>query len=248
MRVCYSHGANDALLASSHNEAEMGLMLLRIAFVLIAYLLGSIPFGYLLIKYVFTSGEDVRHIGSGGIGATNVSRRAGLKGGLLTYVFDVAKGAAAVLLMRQIESADYLWVGAASVAAIVGHVFPVFLKFKGGKGVATGVGVYLVIAPYAVLTTLLLWALIVYRWRYVSLGSILGTAAVPLWTWLWYGWLLPSSPQHEHLSALIVIGVIGCALIIARHRENIGRLLAGRESKVGMRVSSSDAAARGGQG
>src|SRR6476660_8495230 len=117
-------------------------MLLRIAFVLIAYLLGSIPFGYLLVKYVFAKGEDVRRIGSGGIGATNVSRRAGWRGGLLTYVFDVAKGAAAV-------------------AAIVGHIFPVFLKFKGGKGVATGVGVFLVLAPLAVLTTLVLWLLIV---------------------------------------------------------------------------------------
>jgi glycerol-3-phosphate acyltransferase PlsY len=222
-------------------------MLLRIVFVLIAYLLGSIPFGYLLIKYVFTRGEDVREIGSGGIGATNVSRRAGLKGGLLTYVFDVAKGAAAVLLMRQIEATDHLWLGAAAVAAIIGHIFPLFLKFKGGKGVATGVGVYLVLAPYAVLTTLVLWALIVYRWRYVSLGSILATAAVPLWTWLWYGLLLPNSPQHEHLAALILIGVIGCALIVAKHHENISRLLAGRENKIGMRVSTTDAAAGGGQ-
>src|ERR1044071_6244720 len=213
-------------------------MLLRIALVVIAYLLGSIPFGYLLVKYVFTGGEDVRKIGSGGIGATNVSRRAGWKGGLLTYVFDVAKGAAAVLLMRQVESADYLWIGAAAVAAIAGHIFPVFLKFRGGKGVATGVGVYLVLAPYAVLTTLVLWMLIVYRWRYVSLGSIVATAAVPLWTWLYYGLLLPNSPQHAHLVALIVIGFAGCALIIAKHHENISRLMAGRESKIGARVSS----------
>ena len=221
-------------------------MLLRIAFVVIAYLLGSIPFGYLLVKYVFTSGEDVRRIGSGGIGATNVSRRAGWRGGLLTYAFDVAKGAAAVLLMQRVESADYLWVGAAAVAAIVGHVFPAFLKFRGGKGVATGVGVYLVIAPYAVLTTLVLWMLIVYRWRYVSLGSIVATAAVPLWTWLYYGLLLPNSPQHAHLLALIVVGLAGCALIIAKHHENISRLMAGRESKIGTRVST-DATVSGGQ-
>jgi glycerol-3-phosphate acyltransferase PlsY len=159
----------------------------------------------------------------------------------------VAKGAAAVLLMRQIETSDYLWLGAAAVAAIVGHIFPLFLKFKGGKGVATGVGVFLVIAPFAVLKTLVLWALIVYRWRYVSLGSILATAAVPLWTWLWYGLLLPNHPLHEHLTALIVIGIIGCALIIAKHHENISRLLAGRESKIGMRVSTPDAAAGGGR-
>jgi glycerol-3-phosphate acyltransferase PlsY len=222
-------------------------MLLRITFVFIAYLLGSIPFGYLLVKYVFAKGEDVRRIGSGGIGATNVSRRAGWKGGLLTYIFDVAKGAAAILLMRQVEPADYFWIGAAAVAAIVGHIFPVLLKFKGGKGVATGVGVFLVLAPFAVLTTLGLWLLIVYRWRYVSLGSILATAAVPLWVWLYYGLLLPNSPQHQHLSALVIIAFVDCALIVAKHQENIRRLIEGRENKIGMRVSSSDAATSGGQ-
>ena len=222
-------------------------MLLRIGFVVIAYLLGSIPFGYLLIKYVFTAGEDVRRIGSGGIGATNVTRRAGIKGGLLTYVFDVAKGIAAVVLMRQIESENYVWVGAAAVAAIIGHCYPIFLRFKGGKGVATGVGVYLALAPYAVLTTLVLWALVVYLSRYVSLGSILGTAAVPLWTWLYYGLLLPDSPQHAHLSALLVIGLAGCAIIIARHHDNINRLLRGRENKIGMRISSGDRATSGGR-
>ena len=222
-------------------------MLLRISFVIIAYLLGSIPFGYLLIKYVFTAGEDVRRIGSGGIGATNVTRRAGIKGGLLTYTFDVAKGIAAVVLMRQIESENYVWVGVAAVAAIVGHCYPIFLRFKGGKGVATGVGVFLALAPYAVLTTLVLWALVVYVSRYVSLGSIIGTAAVPLWTWLYYGLLLPDSPQHAHLTALLMIGLFGCALIVARHHENINRLLHGKENKVGMRIASGDRAASGGR-
>ena len=119
----------------------------KIIFVVIAYLLGSIPFGYLFVKYVFTSGEDVREIGSGGIGATNVTRRAGVKGGLLTYVFDVAKGVAAVMLMRIVADDDYFWIGAAAIAAIVGHIFPIFLGFRGGKGVATGVGVYLALGP-----------------------------------------------------------------------------------------------------
>src|SRR5215212_9087999 len=108
-------------------------MLGKILFVIIAYLLGSIPFGYILVKYVFTSGEDVRQVGSGGIGATNVTRRAGIKAGLLTYVFDVAKGVAAVMLMRTVAEDDYTWIGAAAIAAIVGHIFPIFLKFKGGK-------------------------------------------------------------------------------------------------------------------
>lgn len=205
----------------------------KIIFVAIAYLLGSIPFGYLFVKYLFTSGEDVREIGSGGIGATNVTRRAGVKGGLLTYLFDVAKGVAAVMLMRTIAGDDYFWIGAAAIAAIVGHIFPIFLGFRGGKGVATGVGVYLALAPYSVLTTLVLWAAIVYFTRYVSLGSIIATAAVPLWTLLYYGLLMPS----PHLKALVVIAVAGCALIVATHHENINRLMRGTENKIGVRVN-----------
>lgn len=207
-------------------------MALKFIFVVIAYLLGSIPFGYLFVKYVFTSGEDVREIGSGGIGATNVTRRAGVKGGLLTYVFDVAKGVAAVMLMRLIANDDYFWIGAAAIAAIVGHIFPIFLGFRGGKGVATGVGVYLALAPFSVLTTLVLWAAIVYFTRYVSLGSIIATAAVPIWTLLYYGWLQPS----PHLKALVIVAVAGCALIVATHHENINRLIHGTENKIGVRV------------
>jgi glycerol-3-phosphate acyltransferase PlsY len=207
-------------------------MLIKIVFVLIAYLLGSIPFGYLFIKYLFTSGEDVRQVGSGGIGATNVARRAGARAGLLTYFFDVGKGVAAVMLMRLVADDNYLWIDAAAIAAIVGHIFPVFLKFRGGKGVATGVGVYLAVAPYAVLATLVLWAAIVYFTRYVSLGSIIATAAVPLWTLLFYGLM----GHTTHLLALIVIAVAGCALIVARHYENIKRLLNGVENKIGGRV------------
>jgi glycerol-3-phosphate acyltransferase PlsY len=220
-------------------------MLAKISMVAVAYLLGSIPFGYLLIKYVFTSGEDVRSVGSGGIGATNVTRRAGIKAGLLTYVLDVAKGAAAVMLMRLVAGDDYFWIGAAAIAPIVGHIFPIFLKFRGGKGVATGVGVYLALAPYSVLSTLVLWALVAYLTRYISLASIIGTAAVPLWTLLYYGWLWPS----PHLKALLVIALAGCALIIAKHHQNINRLIHGTESKAGQRVvpPSDRAAMSGGQ-
>jgi acyl phosphate:glycerol-3-phosphate acyltransferase len=207
-------------------------MALKITFVAIAYLLGSIPFGYLFVKYVFTSGEDVREIGSGGIGATNVTRRAGVKGGLLTYVFDVAKGVTAVMLMRVVADDDYFWIGAAAIFAIVGHIFPIFLGFRGGKGVATGVGVYLALAPYSVLTTLVLWAAIVYFTRYVSLGSIIATAAVPLWTLLYYGLLQPS----PHLKTMVIVAIAGCALIVATHHENINRLMHGTENKIGVRV------------
>jgi glycerol-3-phosphate acyltransferase PlsY len=159
----------------------------------------------------------------------------------------MAKGFAAVALMRRVESEDYFWIGAAAVAAIVGHIFPIFLKFRGGKGVATGVGVYLALAPYAVLTTLLLWMLIVYLTRYVSLGSIIATAAVPLWTWLYYGVLLPDSPQHAHLKALLIVALVGCALIVAKHHENISRLLQGSENKFGARINSNSATATRGE-
>jgi len=206
---------------------------LKTCFVILAYLLGSIPFGYLLVKYVYTQGEDVRKIGSGATGATNVTRRAGLKAGLLTYLLDVAKGLAAVMLMKLVAQDDYAWIGIAAVAAIVGHIFPIFLGFRGGKGVATGVGVYLALAPYSVLTTLVLFTIIVWRTRYMSLGSIVATAAVPLWTLLFYGWLIPS----PHLTAMVVIALAGCALIVAKHRENIGRLMRGTESKLGERVT-----------
>ena len=217
-------------------------MLPKIIFVVVAYLLGSIPFGYLLIKYVFTSGEDVRQIGSGGIGATNVTRRAGRTAGLITYFFDMAKGVAAVMLMRLVAGDDYFWIGAAAVAAITGHILPVFLGFRGGKGVATGVGVYLALAPYSVLTTLVLWGIIVYFSRYVSLGSIIATAAVPLWTLLYYGLLQPS----PHLKALVIIAIAGCALIVARHHENINRLIHGTENKIGARVKPDSPSTQGG--
>lgn len=230
-------------------------MLVRVLFVVVAYLLGAIPFGYLLVKFVFTEGEDIREVGSGGIGATNVTRRAGKMAGILTYILDVLKGVAAVMLMRMavnyeffwmtppsrsldfviepIAHENYYWLAAAALAAIVGHIFPVFLKFRGGKGVATGVGVFLVLAPLSVLSTLVLWLLIVYLTRYVSLGSIIATAAVPLWTLLYYGWLMP----HPHVRAMLVVGVLGCALIVAKHHENIMRLMSGTENKIGQRIS-----------
>lgn len=217
-------------------------MLPKIIFVAIAYLLGSIPFGYLLIKYVFTSGEDVRQIGSGGIGATNVTRRAGRTAGLITYFFDMAKGVAAVMLMRLVGGDDYFWIGAAAVAAICGHILPIFLGFRGGKGVATGVGVYLALAPYSVLTTLVLWGIVVYFSRYVSLGSIIATAAVPLWTLLYYGLLQPS----PHLKGLVIIAIAGCALIVAKHHENINRLIHGTENKIGGRVKPDSPSTQGG--
>jgi len=209
-------------------------MLTRLIFVLIAYLLGAIPFGYILVKYFFTSGEDIREVGSGGTGATNVTRRAGKLAGLFTYLLDMAKGIAAVLLMKLLAGDDYYWIGAAAIAAIVGHIFPVFLQFRGGKGVATGVGVFITLAPLAVLVALGIFLLIVALTRYISLGSIIAAVSVPLLI-LIFGWLLPSERQPG-LWPLVVITTIGSALIIAKHHENIHRLVSGTESRFGSRI------------
>lgn len=188
--------------------------------VAIAYLLGAVPFGYLIAKRAH--GGDIRASGSGSIGATNVMRSVGRGAGLATLLLDVAKGFAAVWMARQLSPDQPRTVILASFAAIIGHVFPVFLKFRGGKGVATGVGVYLAIAPKAVLAVLVLWAIAVVIWRYVSLGSILGTAAFPLCAYLIY------RPTLE-----TALGMIASAtLIVLKHWSNIERLVAGTERRL----------------
>ena len=193
----------------------------------VAYLLGSIPFGYILVR-IFR-GEDVRAIGSGNIGATNVARKApGL--GLLTLVLDAVKGFAAVMIGMLIGSrsgADertvYLLAALAAIAAILGHIFPIWLKFKGGKGVATGVGSFLALAPKAVLISLIIFAAVVIAFRYVSLGSILGAAAFPIFAWLLNG--------EKNSPGVLAAMIAASALIILKHHANIRRLLAGTEHR-----------------
>src|SRR5215470_2999379 len=160
----------------------------EVASLILAYLLGSIPFGYLIVK--LRSGADIRQTGSGGTGATNVSRKAGKAAGVVTLALDALKGAAAVLVARWLTGdAGTSWVvAAAAVLAVVGHCFPVWLGFKAGKGVATGLGVFLAIVPWAVLAALLVFIVIVWRTRFVSLGSILAAALIPLWTWVIHMW------------------------------------------------------------
>src|SRR5919202_829462 len=150
-----------------------------------AYLLGSIPFGYLIVRA--KEGADVRETGSGGTGATNVSRRAGKLAGVLTLALDALKGAAAVLLARWLAADDFginWWVAAAAFLAVFGHCFPVWLGFRGGKGVATGVGVFLSLYPLAVACAAVIFILAVGATRYISLGSILAAATLPLFLWL----------------------------------------------------------------
>jgi glycerol-3-phosphate acyltransferase PlsY len=197
-----------------------------VIFLPLAYLLGSIPFGYLIVK--LTQRRDVRDAGSGNIGATNVGRVAGKAAGVLTLLLDAGKGYAAVWLMGRLTEWHFPSMMAAGVAAVVGHMFPVWLKFKGGKGVATGVGVFAPICWSAVLGGLLIWLLVVGIWRYVSLGSLLAAAAMPLLLYRLY------EPQPAPL-ALTAGAVAISALIIIKHRDNIGRLIAGHENRLKFR-------------
>lgn len=202
---------------------------MRPALVLIAaYLLGSIPFGYLIVRT--RTGADVRASGSGGTGATNVSRRAGKLAGIITLLLDAAKGALAVILARAFLTDDFgvnWWVAGASISAVFGHCFPVWLGFRGGKGVATGVGVFLSLSALAVAVAGVIFIIVVALTRYVSLGSILAVAALPLLIWLLDLYVRPVANLAPILTAAFATG----ALIILMHHANIGRLLRGTENK-----------------
>jgi glycerol-3-phosphate acyltransferase PlsY len=190
---------------------------------LAAYFLGSIPFGLLLAKLF--GGGDVRKTGSGNIGAANVARVAGPLAGILTLVLDTAKGAAAVLLAARFTHESAVWMMLAALAALVGHCFSVWLKFKGGKGVATALGVFLALCPPAALAALLLFALVTACWRYVSLGSISAAAAMPLL--MYFLWA-----PHRAPPLIISVGSLAATLlVIYQHRANIGRLVRGEEPK-----------------
>jgi glycerol-3-phosphate acyltransferase PlsY len=185
--------------------------------VIVAYLIGSIPFGYLIVRGKI--GADIRQTGSGGTGATNVSRRAGKVAGVVTLALDALKGAAAVLIARALTGNDWV-LAMAAIAVLVGHIFPVWLGFRGGKGVATGAGVFLVVAPVALLLAGIVFLAIVFLTRYVSLGSRVAAATIPLFVWLLSG----SQP-------LLLAAILGALLIVFAHRGNIGRLAHGTESQ-----------------
>jgi acyl phosphate:glycerol-3-phosphate acyltransferase len=212
----------------------------------LSYLLGSIPFGYVLVR-IFR-GEDVRQSGSGNIGATNVSRKSPVLG-VLTLLLDALKGSAAVavailLSRREIVgwaesnlpwSTEHPWTpypsvvitraAAAALFAVLGHMFPVWLKFRGGKGVATGLGAFALIAPKAVLVAAGIFVAVVFIFRYVSLGSITAVAAFPLLVYVMHG--------NESVPSSLALMAVTSLLIIVRHHENIRRLLAGTENRLG---------------
>jgi glycerol-3-phosphate acyltransferase PlsY len=207
------------------------MLLASLLIVAAAYLLGSIPSGYLLVRLFLH--QDIRTIGSGNIGATNVLR-SGRKGlGAATFLLDMLKGCAAVwlggvlgaLLMpaAPIRSAQAL----AALFAVLGHMFPVWLHFRGGKGVATGFGVFLVAAPWAALAAISVFLLVLAISRYVSLASILGSASFPVFAWF----LVKGDKPALFLAAQVAVSL----LIIAKHHQNVRRLLDGTENRFGAR-------------
>lgn len=185
---------------------------------LIAYLLGAIPFGYVLVRW--KTGSDVRSAGSGNIGATNVLRTTGRATGVATLLLDMAKGFLAVWIAGALTHEDPLWMSAAALAVMAGHAYPVFLKFKGGKAVASFVGAFACLAPLALLADLIVFVVMVYWTRHISMGSIVGAATFPLAVWLI---LQPPVPVE-------IAAIVGAAFIIYKHSSNIVRLRAGTES------------------
>lgn len=191
----------------------------------VSYLLGSVPFGYLLVR-IF-KGEDVRASGSGNIGATNVARKSPVLG-IATLILDAAKGLAAVYFVRAAFHGPHwhLLMTTAALFAVIGHLFPVWLKFHGGKGVATSLGAFVLITPKSILCMLGLFIVLAVAFRYVSLGSIAVAAAFPLLAW--------ALSEYRDPLELLIIAIVS-VLVIWKHRQNIGRLTAGTESRLGQK-------------
>ena len=193
----------------------------------VAYILGSIPFGLLVVKAF--GGADIRSVGSGNIGAANVTRNAGPIAGALTLLLDAGKGYLAVWIAGHWTGWNIRWMMLGAIFAVIGHVFPVWLQFRGGKGVATGLGVFIPICWQAVVAAVVLWLIVVVFWRYSSLGSIAAAAAMPVLVYILY---VPGHAPPEFVSlGTILIAV----LILAKHRSNIERLIAGEEPRLKFR-------------
>ena len=201
-------------------------MIHDLVLVAVAYLLGSIPFGVVVARA--QGGVDLRRVGSRNIGATNVLRAVGKGAAALTLLADIGKGALSVALGRWFEVAPPL-LAAIALAAVAGHLFPVFDRFRGGKGVATTLGVVLVAMPVVGSLLILIWLAVATLSRYSSLASLTASVALPILTWV-----LDGRPAMLALSGVLL------ALVVFRHRENIARLLAGTEAKLGQRVSTSN--------
>lgn len=192
-----------------------------IAVVLLAYSIGSIPFALLMAR---RAGADLRYVGSGNLGAANVMRASGVKNGLVVALLDVAKGAASVWIADQL-SAGGAAPALAGLAAVVGHVYPVWLRFRGGKGVATACGVFSLLAPAAIAAALIVFVVTVWTTRYISAGSVLATLSLP-----------PIAYATGSPAAIVVASTAVAALIVFRHRSNLLRLVSGTERRLGARA------------
>ncbi len=211
------------------------MLVASLLIVALSYLLGSIPSGYLLVR-IFRK-QDIRSVGSGNIGATNVLRSGGKGLGAATFIIDMLKGSiavwvgalvwAGVVLVGHVAPATSMrnFEALAALFAVLGHMFPVWLGFKGGKGVATGFGVFLVAAPWAALAAISVFAVVLALSRYVSLASILGAASFPLFAWI--------TVQGDRPPFFIAVQIAVALLILVKHHQNIRRLLAGTESRFG---------------
>jgi len=198
---------------------------IAIAAILAAYLLGAIPFGLLFARWL--TGKDPREHGSGNIGATNALRTGGKKVGILTLLADIAKGSLAVGLAHYLQD-DTTLVSAVVLAVFIGHVFPVYLRFKGGKGVATMFGVLIPWLPWVAVASFAVWLLLFKLTRYVSLASVVAAIMLPCFTWL-FSILLWSTREPSSLFTCIILAL----LVVTRHVGNIQRILAGEEPKTG---------------
>ena len=185
----------------------------------IAYLIGAIPFGYLLVR--LTTGKDVRSSGSGNIGATNVLRTTGRAAGVATLLLDVAKGFVAVFIAAKLTDEDPWWMSLAALAVMAGHAFPVFLKFHGGKAVASFIGAFLYLTPLPLAAVLVLFVITVAATKAISAGSVIAAGTFPLGVWLI---LHPPAP-------VLIAAFIAGAFIVYRHKSNIQRLHAGTENR-----------------
>jgi acyl phosphate:glycerol-3-phosphate acyltransferase len=193
-------------------------MIIRLMVLVVAYLLGAIPFGYLLVKW--KTGADVRGSGSGNIGATNVLRTSGRAAGVATLLLDIGKGYLAVWLAGRVTGGNPLGMSAAALAVMAGHAYPVFLRFRGGKAVAPFIGAFLCLTPLPMAAILLVFLGVVAATRHISMGSIVAAAVFPLGVWL-----IQKPPLTVVVSALVA-----AAFVIYRHRSNIERLNLGTES------------------
>ncbi len=192
--------------------------MIPLAVVGIAYLLGAIPFGYLLVRW--KTGGDVRAQGSGNIGATNVMRTTGRATGIATLLLDIAKGWLAVWIAGRLTGHDLVWMSVAALAVMIGHAYPVFLRFKGGKAVASLVGAFLCLTPGALAAEIIIFVVIVAWTRHISMGSIVSAATLPLAVWLITKLAFPA-----------FAAAIAGTFVIYRHSNNIRRLREGSESR-----------------